>query len=57
MIVALAQAMVIITRGIDLSVGSMIGLTAMMVSFTVVAFPGMPPVLALLLGMALGLGR
>jgi rhamnose transport system permease protein len=53
-IVALAQTMVIITRGIDLSVGSMIGLTAMMVSFTIVAFPGMPPVLALPLGMALG---
>jgi rhamnose transport system permease protein len=54
MIVALAQMMVIITRGIDLSVGSMIGLTAMMVSFTIVAFPGMPSVLALPLGMLLG---
>ena len=53
-IVALGQMMVIITRGIDLSVGSMIGLTAMMVSFTVVAIPGMPVVLALPLGMALG---
>jgi len=53
-IVALGQMMVIITRGIDLSVGSMIGLTAMMVSFTVVALPGMPVVLALPLGMALG---
>jgi rhamnose transport system permease protein len=53
-IVALAQAMVIITRGVDLSVGSTIGLTAMMVSYTVVAFPNMPPLLALPLGMALG---
>ncbi len=53
-IVALAQTMVIITRGIDLSVGSMIGLTAMMVSYFVVAFPGLPPLLALPLGMALG---
>lgn len=53
-IVALAQAMVIITRGIDLSVSSMIGLTAMMVAFTVAAFPEMPVVLALPLGMALG---
>src|SRR5690242_6123606 len=35
-IVALAQTMVIITRGIDLSVSSMIGLTAMMVSFMIV---------------------
>jgi rhamnose transport system permease protein len=54
-IVALGQTMVIITRGIDLSVGSIIGLTAMMVSFTVTAFPNMPPLLALPLGMALGL--
>jgi rhamnose transport system permease protein len=53
-IVALGQMMVIITRGIDLSVGSMVGLTAMMVSFTAVAFPGMPSILALVLGMALG---
>src|SRR5687768_4848758 len=41
-IVALAQTMVIITRGIDLSVGSMVGLTAMMVSFTIAAFPSLP---------------
>jgi rhamnose transport system permease protein len=54
LIVALGQMMVIITRGIDLSVGSVIGLVAMMVSFTLVAFPTMPLPLALLLGMALG---
>src|SRR5262245_50028245 len=53
-IVALGQTMVIITRGIDLSVGSMIGLTAMMVSFTMVAFPETPPLLAVPLGMAIG---
>jgi rhamnose transport system permease protein len=53
-IVALGQTMIIITRGIDLSVGSMIGLTAMMVAFTVAAFPTLPPLLALLLGMLLG---
>jgi rhamnose transport system permease protein len=53
-IVALAQTMVIITRGIDLSVGSMIGLTAMMVSYVVAANPSLPPLLALPLGMALG---
>ncbi|MBV9787782.1 MAG: ABC transporter permease [Chloroflexi bacterium] len=53
-IVALAQSMVIITRGIDLSVGSIIGLTAMMVSFTVAAFPSLPPILTIPLGMALG---
>jgi rhamnose transport system permease protein len=53
-IVALAQTMVIITRGIDLSVGSMIGLTAMMVSYTVTAFPAMPTFIAIPLGMGLG---
>jgi rhamnose transport system permease protein len=53
-IVALAQTMVIITRGIDLSVSSMIGLAGMMVAFTVAAFPGMPTLLAIPLGMALG---
>lgn len=53
-IVALAQSMVIITRGIDLSVGSIIGLTAMMVAFTIAAFPQIPPILTIPLGMALG---
>jgi rhamnose transport system permease protein len=54
-IVALAQMLVIITRGIDLSVSSMIGLTAMMVSFVVMQNPTLSPVVAVLLGMALGL--
>ncbi|MFN8485921.1 MAG: ABC transporter permease [Anaerolineae bacterium] len=53
-IVALGQSMVIITRGIDLSVGSMIGLTAMMVAFFVVAFPGLPAIITLPLGIAIG---
>lgn len=53
-IVALAQTIVIITRGIDLSVSSMIGLIAMMVSFMVIQYPTMSPVVAVLLGMALG---
>lgn len=53
-IVALAQTMVIITRGIDLSVGSMIGLIAMMVGFVVVSFPEMSPLVAVLIGMGLG---
>lgn len=54
-IVSLAQAMVIITRGIDLSVSSMVGLTAMMVAFTVRAYPFTPIPLLILLGMGLGL--
>ena len=53
-IVALAQTMVIITHGIDLSVGSMIGLVAMMVAFVFKQIPGFPVVGSILLGMALG---
>jgi rhamnose transport system permease protein len=53
-IVALAQAMVIITHGIDLSVSSMIGLVGMMVAFVVKQNPEMNVLLAVVLGMALG---
>jgi rhamnose transport system permease protein len=53
-IVALAQTMVIITHGIDLSVSSMIGLVAMMVAFVVKQNPEMSIILVILLGMALG---
>ena len=53
-IVALAQTMVIITHGIDLSVSSIIGLVAMMVAFVVKQNPELPVVISVLLGMALG---
>ncbi len=53
-IVALAQTMVIITHGIDLSVSSIIGLVAMMVAFVVKQNPELPVVFSVLLGMALG---
>ena len=53
--VALAQAMIIITRGIDLSVTSMIGLTAMMVAFLIRAFPFTPIALIVVLGMGIGM--
>jgi rhamnose transport system permease protein len=53
-IVALAQTMVIITHGIDLSVSSMIGLVAMMVAFVVKQNPEMPVIFPVLLGMGLG---
>ena len=53
-IVALAQTMVILTRGIDLSVSSMIGLVGMMVAFVVKENPEIPVLLTVLLGMALG---
>ena len=54
LIVALAQTMVILTHGIDLSVGSSIGLVAMMVAFTIKANPNISMVLVVVLGMALG---
>jgi rhamnose transport system permease protein len=53
-IVALAQTMVIITHGIDLSVSSVIGLVAMMVAFVVKQNPEISVILTVLLGMALG---
>lgn len=53
-IVALAQTMVILTKGIDLSVSSIIGLVAMMVAFVVKENPEMSVFLAIVLGMALG---
>jgi len=53
-IVALAQTMVILTKGIDLSVSSTIGLVAMMVAFVVKENPEMSIILTVVLGMALG---
>jgi len=53
-IVALAQTMVILTHGIDLSVSSMIGLVGMMVAFVVSENPQLPVIFSVLLGMALG---
>lgn len=53
-IVALAQAMILITHGIDLSVSSMIGLVAMMVAFVMKQSPEFPVIAVVVLGMALG---
>jgi rhamnose transport system permease protein len=54
MIVALGQTMVILTKGIDLSVSSIIGLVAMMIAFLMKENPEVPVFLIVLLGMALG---
>ncbi len=53
-VVAVGQAVVIITRSVDLSVGSMLGLTAYLVGTLFVSFPGIPWPLALLIGVAFG---
>src|SRR3972149_6502198 len=52
--IALAQGMIIITRGIDLSVASTLALVAMMVSFVLKAYPETPVILIVLLGIGLG---
>jgi rhamnose transport system permease protein len=54
LIVALGQTMVILTKGIDLSVSSTIGLVAMMVAFVMKENPGIPVFVIVLLGMTLG---
>ncbi len=53
-IVALGQTLVLITKGIDLSVSSIIGLVAMMVGFILEQYPNTPIILIIGLGMLLG---
>jgi rhamnose transport system permease protein len=55
-ILAAAQTMVILTRNIDLSVGSIVGVTAYVTGEFVADHPGATPVLAIALAMAIGLG-
>ncbi len=53
-IVAIAQTMVIITSGIDLSVESTLALCAMTVGITIRDYPNTPVLLLVLLGIGLG---
>jgi rhamnose transport system permease protein len=54
-ILAVGMMLVLITRGIDLSVGATIAFTGMVTAITIARFTGMHPVLALLEGTALGM--
>ncbi len=54
LIASMGMMMVMITRGIDLSIGSIIGLTGMTVARIMIVFPGIPPLVAILMGMAFG---
>lgn len=54
-IVAIGQMMVILTASIDLSVGSVVGLVAMVIGLLVRDNPGIPMVVTVLLGTLLGL--
>jgi rhamnose transport system permease protein len=53
-VLAVGQAVVIITRNIDLSAGSVLGLSAFAVSVLVQDNPGLPVVVAMLTGAAIG---
>lgn len=53
-VVAIGEAVVIITRNVDLSVGSIVGLTAYLVGTLFVAIPGFPIPLMFLVGIAFG---
>ncbi len=55
-VLAVGQTVVVITRNIDLSVGSVLGLSAFTVGTLLRDNPGLPVVVALLIGAAVGAG-
>ena len=55
-VLAIGETFVIVTKSVDLSVGSTLGLTAWAVGTTYQAWHGMPTLLAFLLGIAIGTG-
>jgi rhamnose transport system permease protein len=55
-IVAVGQTLVVLTRNVDLSVGSMVGLVAFVCADTLKGSPGTSVVLIVLLGMLIGAG-
>jgi rhamnose transport system permease protein len=55
-VVAVGETMVVLTRNIDLSVGSIVGLCAYLVAASLADHPGMPVVVAALIAVAAGLG-
>lgn len=55
-VVAVGETLVILTRNIDLSVGSIVGVTAYFIGTFLANNPTLHPVLAVLLAMGLGMG-
>lgn len=53
-ILAVGMMLVLVTRGIDLSIGSIMAFTGMVTALTVAGIPGIPPILAILLSTVLG---
>ena len=54
LVVAMGQAIVIITRNVDLSVGSVLGLTAYLTGKVFLGVPGVPIIVVFVLGIAFG---
>lgn len=54
-ILALGMMLVLITRGIDLSIGATLALSGMTAALTVKAYPDLHPLLAILLGIVVGI--
>lgn len=54
LILAVGQTAVVITRNVDLSVGSVLGLTAYLTGRIFIAHPGTPVILVFLIGLAFG---
>jgi rhamnose transport system permease protein len=53
-LIAVGQAVVVMTRNIDLSVGSIVGCTAYFVGGILAIYPGMPPLVVASLAMGIG---
>jgi len=53
-IVSLGQMIVMVTAGIDISVGTAMGLVAMSVGLLIIEYPNMNPIIAILIGMIMG---
>ena len=56
LVVAVGETMVILTRNIDLSVGSIVGLSGYLVAATLKNYHGIPVEVVALIGIAIGLG-
>jgi rhamnose transport system permease protein len=53
-LIAVGQAFVVLTRNIDLSIGSVVGCTAYFTGGVLIAYPDIPPILVPLLAMGIG---
>jgi rhamnose transport system permease protein len=54
-LLSIGETLVIVTRNVDLSIGSVLGLSAYLTGYLFVHHPGIPIVLVLVIGAALGL--